>query len=134
MNLGIGGIISPGGGAGGGGGTSGITTIDPGGNTGPTITFEGVNGIEVTGGSNIVVIDGAGASGVGGSATKFAAGFTAITSGTFVHNLGTEDVIVQIHDDQVPRRVLEPDEIKIENVNLVSVLFNTPQTGKVIII
>ena len=68
------------------------------------------------------------------SATKFAASFSNITSGVFTHGLGTLDVVVQIYDDQVPRRVILPDEIVIDNVNQASVLFNRPQSGRIIII
>lgn len=129
----VGGIVSVGGSSGGSGGsTSGIQTINPGGNTGPTVTFVGVNGITVTSpAANTVLIDGASLS---GTVTKFAASFAGITSGLFTHNLNTLDVIVQVQDNQVPRRVIHPDEIKIENSNQVSVLFNTPQDGKVVIV
>lgn len=130
--VGVGNIVSVGG-FGTGGGSSGIQEIN--GQTGPVVTFEGVNGIEVTGPSaNLVLIDGAGASGVGGSVTKFAASFAGITSGLFTHNLGTEDVIVQVYDSNVPRRQMFPDQIRIENSNQVSLLFNVPQTGRVVII
>ena len=134
MNLGVGGLVSVGGSTGSGGGSgSGIQEINPGGNTGPTVTFQGVNGIQVTSpSSNIVLIDGASLSGTS-TVTKFSALFVGITSGLFTHNLGTEDVIVQVQDNQVPRRVIHPDEIKIENSNEVSVLFNSPQDGKIVI-
>lgn len=134
MNLGVGSIVSVGGGTGGSGGSSsGITTINPGGNTGPTVTFQGVNGAAVTSPStNVVLIDVAGASGV---VTKFTASFTNITSGIFSHNLNSEDVIVQVHDRETPRRqIIFPDAIIIENSNQVSVLFNRPQSGRIIII
>ena len=131
MGLGIGGIVSVGGGSGSGSAASGITTINPGGNTGPTIDFQGVNGIVVTSPfSNIILIDGAGASGV----SKFAASFSSITSGIFTHGFGTLDVLVQVYDDRSPRRQMIPDEIKIENSNQVSVLFNRPQSGRVVIV
>jgi len=135
MNLGVGGLVSVGGSTGSGGGSgSGIQEINPGGNTGPTVTFQGVNGIQVTSpSSNIVLIDGASLSGTS-TVTKFSALFVGITSGLFTHNLGTEDVIVQVQDNQVPRRVIHPDEIKIENSNEVSVLFNSPQDGKIVIV
>lgn len=180
MGLGAGNIVSIGGGTGGtGGSTSGILVIDPGGNTGTTVVFDGVNGISVTSPStNLILIDGAGASGVGGSdgsgindingalgpsitldganganvltngntltvdvsalsglvPTKFAASFVDISSGLFTHNLGTEDVIVQVRDDRVPPRVIQPDDIIIENTNQVSILFNRSQTGRAVII
>lgn len=135
MSLGVGGIVSVGGGSGGGGASSGIQTINPGNNTGPTVGFQGVNGIEVTSPTaGVILIDGAGASGVGGSATKFAASFTAATSGLFTHGLGTLDVIVQVYNDESPRLQLLPDQIRIENSNQVSVLFNRPQSGRVVII
>jgi len=135
MNLGVGGLVSVGGSTGSGGGSgSGIQEINPGGNTGPTVTFQGVNGIQVTSpSSNIVLIDGASLSGTS-TVTKYSALFVGITSGLFTHNLGTEDVIVQVQDNQVPRRVIHPDEIKIENSNEVSVLFNSPQDGKIVIV
>jgi hypothetical protein len=135
MSLGVGGIVSVGGSSGSGSGSgSGIQEINPGGNTGPTVTFQGVNGIQVTSPSpNVVLIDGASLSGTS-TVSKFSALFVGITSGLFTHNFGTEDVIVQVQDNQVPRRVIHPDEIKIENSNQVSLLFNTPQDGKVVIV
>lgn len=180
MSLGVGNIVSLGGGStGGGGGVSGITTINPGGNTGPIVTFEAINGISITSPSaNTLLIDGAALSGlivpsggiggingqigphiemkgvngilvtvptencilfdgagVSGTVTKFAESFTGITSGIFSHNLGTEDVVVQVHNGETARRlVMMPDQIIIENSNQVSVLFNRPQTGRIIII
>jgi len=133
MSLGIGGIVSVGGGSSGSGGsTSGIQSIN--GQTGPAISIVGVNGINVTAGGNQIVIDGAGASGVSSGATKFAASFVAVTSGLFTHNLGTMDVIVQVYDSGSPRLQLFPDQIRVENSNQVSVLFNTPQSGRVVVI
>lgn len=130
----VGGIVSVGGSSGGSGGsTSGIQTINPGGNTGPTVTFVGVNGITVTSpAANTVLINGVGLS---GTVTKFASSFTAITSGLFTHNLNTLDVIVQVRDSITGgASVLLPDMIIVENLDQVSVLFNTPQTGRVVII
>lgn len=133
MGLGIGGIVSVGGtGSSSGGASSGIQTINPGTNTGPTIDIQGVNGITVTSPSaNVILIDGVALS---GTVSKFATSFSSTTSGLFSHNLGTEDVIVQIYNDQIPRRQILPDEIKIENSNQVSVLFNTPQSGRIVIV
>lgn len=132
MGLGVGSLVSVGGGtgSGGGGSASGITTINPGGNTGPTVDFQGVNGVSVTSPStNIILIDGAGASGV----HKFASDFVSITSGTFIHGFNSYDVVVQIYNDQSPRVAIFPDEIQVE-FNFVSVLFNRPQSGRVVII
>lgn len=137
MSLGVGGIVSLGGSSGGAGGgsSSGVQVINPGNNTGPTITFQGVNGVQVTSPSlNNILIDGAGASGVGGSSTKFAQSFTAITSGLFTHNLGTMDVIVQVYTSDSPRLQLFVDQIRIENSNQVSMLCNRPQSGRIIVL
>jgi hypothetical protein len=131
MSLGIGGIVSVGGGTGGGGSgsASGITEIN--GQIGPVITIVGVNGISVTVPvSNTILIDGVALS---GTVTKYAASFAGITSGIFTHNLGTEDVIVQIYTLAFPRMQMWPDKIKIENSNQVSVLYNSPQSGRIII-
>lgn len=78
-----------------------------------------------------------GTSSGGGSSsgtTKFAASFINITSGIFTHSLGTEDVLVQVYNNQSPRRQILPDEIRIENSNQVSLLFNALQSGRVVII
>lgn len=134
MSLGVGSIVSVGGTGSGGGSGSGIQVINPGNNTGPTVTFQGVNGVTVTSPStNIILIDGAGASGTT-SITKFAASFTGITSGLFTHGLGTMDVLVQVYTDASPRLQLLPDQIRVENTNQVSVLFNRPQSGRIVII
>jgi hypothetical protein len=129
----VGGIVSVGGSGGSSGAASGIQTANPGGNTGPTVEWQGVNGIEVTSpSSNVILIDGAGASGVGGSVSKFSASFSNITSGTFTHSFNTLDVIVQVFN--VERQVIHPDTILVDNGDQVSVLFNRPQSGKVVII
>lgn len=133
MNIGIGGIVSLGGGSSGGSGsTSGITSIN--GQTGPVIVITGVNGIVVTASGNQILIDGAGASGTQSGTSKFAASFSSITSGVFTHGLNTLDVLVQVFDNQVPRRALMPDDIVLDNVNQVSLIFNTPQSGRIVII
>src|SRR5689334_5342016 len=133
MNIGIGGIVSLGGGSSGGSGsTSGIQSIN--GQTGPAIVIAGVNGIEVTAAGNQILIDGAGASGTTGGTTKFAASFSSITSGIFTHGLSTLDVIVQVYDDSAPRRAIMPDDIIVENTSQVSVIFNTPQSVRIVIV
>jgi hypothetical protein len=117
---------------GGVGSGSGITTLNPGENTGPTVNFTGVNGINITGGSNEIVVDG---TAVSGSISKFAASFSNITSGIFTHGLNTLDVLVQVRDtDTGGANIIIPDQIIIENLDQVSVLFNRPQNGRVIIV
>lgn len=129
----VGGIVSVGGSGGGGSGsTSGIQSINS--QTGPAIVVTGVNGISVTAAGNVITIDGAGASGVSSGSSKFASSFSSITSGVFTHGLGSLDVIVQVYNDQVPRRWLIPDQIVIDNINQVSLIFNRPQSGRVVII
>lgn len=129
----VGGIVSVGGSGGGGSGsTSGIQSINS--QTGPAIVVTGVNGISVTAAGNVITIDGAGASGVSSGSNKFASSFSSITSGVFTHGLGSLDVIVQVYNDQVPRRWLIPDQIVIDNINQVSLIFNRPQSGRVVII
>lgn len=129
----VGGIVSVGGSSGGGSGSaSGIQSIN--GQTGPAVTITGVNGIVVTAGGNQIVIDGAGASGTSGGTTKFAASFSSISSGLFTHGLGTLDVIVQVYDNGSPRRAIMPDDIIVENTTQISLIFNTPQSGRVVIV
>lgn len=130
----IGGIVSLGGGTSGGGGgsTSGIQSIN--GQNGPAVSFTGVNGIVVTAAGNQIVIDGAGASGTSGGTTKFAASFSSISSGLFTHGFGTLDVIVQVYDNGSPRKAIMPDDIIIENTTQISLIFNTPQSGRVVIV
>lgn len=156
----IGGIVSLGGGSSGSSGSaSGIQSINS--QTGPAIVVTGVNGIIVTAGGNTVTIDGAALSGlvqphpqsgvVGGNGidvqqvggnfvvsssgtAKFAASFSSIISGVFIHGFGTLDIIVQIYDNQVPRRAIMPDQIIVDNINQVSIIFNRPQSGRVVVI
>ncbi len=133
MSLGVGGIVSVGGGTS-SGSASGITTINPGTNIGPIVEFQGVNGIAVTSPStNVVLIDGVGASGVGGAASGcFTQSFGPITSGFFEHNFGTRNLLVYILDDSGPPQWLLPDAIIHDTLDAFSVLFNRPQTGTVI--
>lgn len=134
MSLGVGGIVSVGGSSGGGSGGSGsgIQEINPGGNTGPTITFQGVNGVEVTSPSpNVILIDAAGASGVT-NISKFIALFTDQVSVTAMHNIGTEDILLQIFDTS--KQQIIPDSVVIVDLNSVTITFNAPQSGKIVIL
>jgi hypothetical protein len=97
------------------------------GQIGPHLDIKGANGIDVTVPSeNCLLIDAAGVSG------KFSAPFTNITSGIFTHNFGTLDVIIQVFNSD--RNVILPDNIIVENGEQVSVLFNRPQSGRVVIV
>jgi len=159
--VGVGNIVSVGGGGGsggGGGGASGIQNLN--GQTGPVVTLVGtsgivvapiapniinigfggsvtqsgvvgVNGIEVEQIGGEFVVNGASISGTS-SVSKFSAPFTNITSGIFTHSFDTLDVIVQVFDSN--RHMILPDSIVIENGDQVSVTFNRPQSGKVVVI
>lgn len=65
--------------------------------------------------------------------TKFTASFLGITSGMFTHGLNTRDVLVQIYDDSGPPRKLMADDIILDTLDAVSLLFNTAQSGRVVI-
>jgi len=117
--------------------SGGIGSIN--GQIGPVIEITGVNGVTVTvSAENELLIDGAGASGVsggGGGSTSglcFTESFTAVTSTTVTHNLGTTDVVVDIFD--ASNNKLFADRVGIVDLNNVILEFNTPQTGKVVIL
>ncbi len=65
--------------------------------------------------------------------TKFAASFLGITSGIFAHGLNTRDVLVQVYDVSGPPRQILPDDVIIDTLDAVSLLFNVAQTGRVVI-
>lgn len=143
MALGIGGIVSIGGGTSGGGGggsTSGIIDINS--QTGPSIVVNAVNGITVTTSTNLITINAAGLSGLIPSGinrpppvVSYAQSFSNISSGIFTHNFNTKDLVVQVYEGDVanPNNQVLPDEIILENYDSVSILFNSPQTGRVVI-
>lgn len=145
MSLGIGSIVSVGGGSSGGGGGSGSGIQSINSQTGPAVVIVGVNGISVSAGGNTIVINGAGLSGLIGSSTgtisgvsinavvSYSALFSNLSSGLFSHNFGTRETIVQVYDNSSPPQVIWPDAIISENLNQISVLFNTPQDGRVVI-
>lgn len=122
----IGGLVSVGGGVAGGGGgsSSGITDIN--GQTGPSIVLVGTSGINILAQGNTIFIGGPTLPGC------FTANFTLTTSGQFSHGLGTRDLVVQVFDDGQPRRLLVPDAIIYDTLDVFSVLFNRPQTGTVV--
>ena len=65
--------------------------------------------------------------------TKFAASFLGITSGMFIHGLNTRDVLVQIYDVSGPPRQILADDIILDSLDAVSLLFNTAQSGRIVI-
>jgi hypothetical protein len=69
-----------------------------------------------------------------GFATCFAQSFSASTTWTVTHNLGTEDVQIEVFDSaSVPKNVLIPDQIEVTDSNTVTVTFNTAQAGQAIV-
>lgn len=118
MSLGIGGIVSIGGGSSGsgGGGLSGIASINS--DAGPNITLVGVSGV------NILPVGG-GVINIG--VACFQANFTDITSETFIHNLDSTCVIIQVFNSNGV--MIVPDEVAIDDSNSVSISFNKPQSG-----
>lgn len=63
----------------------------------------------------------------------FAQTFGAATSWTATHNLGTADVSVDVYDASTPRLAIIPDSIAITDSNTVTVTFNIPQAGRIVI-
>lgn len=108
--------------------SSGIQTINS--QSGPDITITGGSGIYVQTNNNIITIN---ASGIG-TVNKYVATFTAISSGLFSHNLNTRNIILNVFDTSflVPERI-EPDKIKIEDLDHVSLVFNKNTTGYIVI-
>jgi hypothetical protein len=132
----VGGIVSVGGGVATGGGGSGIQSLNA--QTGPAIVLNGANGIEVLdSATNVITIDGAALSGFFAASLSsgcYAASFGPTTSGQFQHNLGTRDILVQISDDSAPPQFILPDAITYDTLDTISVLFNRPQSGRVVIV
>lgn len=101
----------------------------------------GVNGIVVSQVGGNFVIDGASLSGQTGTISgvsvnavlSYSAEFSNLTSGIFDHGFGTRETIVQIYDDSLPPRVIVPDAIISENLNQIGIIFNAPQTGRIVI-
>lgn len=104
---------------------SGIGLIN--GQTGPNINFVGASGV------NVVVTD---TNEITISATSgvlcYRTNFSNITDQTFTHNLNTQNLIIQVRDQE--NEVLDPDKTIIVDDNSVRLVFNVPQTGEVIII
>jgi|SRR5689334_718312 len=64
---------------------------------------------------------------------SFAQTFVAATTWTVSHNLGTADVTVDVYDDSTPRLSIIPDSIALTDNNTVTIGFNVPQAGRVVI-
>ena len=67
-----------------------------------------------------------------GALTKVAAAFTAVTSFTFTHNLGTADFTLAIWgSDNTP---LMPESVVQTSVNVLTLGFDVVTTGRVVVI
>lgn len=124
-----GGIISiaGGGGGSGGGSSSGIYSIN--GEDGPNVTINSPDGtVGITTQNDTISLS---ASGV---LSLRAYTFSSITSGTFNHGLGTRDLLVQVYDNDGPPQNIIPDQIRLDTLDDISVTFNYPVTGRVVIV
>lgn len=96
----------------------------------------GVNGVTVAQIGGNFVVDAAPLSGLitAGSISKFTASFSNITSGQFIHGLNSRDVLVQVYEESPLALQIIPDEIVRDFPNIISLVFNRPQSGRVIVI
>ena len=97
----------------------------------------GVNGVDVLQVGGNFVVDAAAVSGLipsvaSGVAVCRAADFTDQTAITLQHNLDTENLIVQVHDDA--GEVVIPDSVTLTDNNSVDVTFNRQRSGRVVAI
>jgi len=95
----------------------------------------GVNGITVEQAGGNFVVNGASLSGMSGGSTSglcYSASFSDITSSTIEHNLGTTNVVANVFNASDEQMI--PDSLTIVDLNNVSLSFNSPQSGKVVIV
>lgn len=64
----------------------------------------------------------------------FAATQVSAVTWTVVHNLNSSDVIVKTYDAGSPRVEIIPDDITITDANTVTIRWNEPQDGRVVIV
>lgn len=81
----------------------------------------------------ISVLSCGGSAGATSGVTKFSASFLGITSGLFTHGLNTRDVIVQVYDTSGPPKQIFPDEVILDTLDTISLLFNMAQSGRIVI-
>ena len=79
-----------------------------------------------SGGITVCTINGTGVA-------NFAQAFTAQTTVTIAHNLGTASVVVQCVDGASPPNVIVPQNIAITSINVVTVTFSSSQTGSCVV-
>jgi hypothetical protein len=107
--------------------SGGIGSIN--GQIGPAIEIAGVNGITVTvSAENEILINGAASSGT----LCYSESFTSVTSVTATHNLGSTDLVINVFD--ASDNQMFADRVGIVDLNNAVIEFNTPQTGKVVIV
>lgn len=58
----------------------------------------------------------------------------AATVWTITHNLATTDVAVSVYNADSPALAIIPDRIEVTNANTVTIRFNVPQTGNVVVV
>ena len=97
-----------------------------------SINLNGVNGIEVNSSGDTITID---VSPLSGKLNCFSDSFTNITSGQFQHNLQTRNIIVQLRGlfNNIEEQIFA-DKIVYDNLDTISLLFNRPTTGHIVIL
>ena len=71
----------------------------------------------------------------GGGPNSYAGGYShtqavALAEWVVEHDLGTEDIVVQVVDSATPNKIIEPQEIEIVDADTVHVIFPSGVTGK----
>lgn len=96
----------------------------------------GVNGITVAQVGGNFVVDATPLSGLitASALSKFSASFSNIVSGQFTHGLNTRDVLVQVYEESPLALQIVPDEILRDSPSIISLIFNRPQSGRVVVI
>ena len=50
------------------------------------------------------------------------------------HNLNTSDIIIAAYNSATPRKLIIPDSVALTSANTVTLTFNTPQVGRIVVV
>lgn len=59
--------------------------------------------------------------------------FTANTTWSITHNLGSTDVVAEFYDAASPRKMIIPDKIEATDTNTLTAVFNVAQAGRAVV-
>jgi len=98
------------------------------------VNIVGASGIVIKNDGQDITVSADGITSFLGLATCYSATFSAGSLVNVNHNLGTEDIVLFVWDNNTPRRAITPDDVILTDSDNIDLRFASAQAGRIVVL